>query len=117
MAKILGIIWLILGIIWLIKPEVLKNRLKRKMNRKIRFTVYGSLIIIGIFMIGSILKAPGLIPKIIGVLGAVLIVKAVLLLLSKASEKMWEWWAGQPLIFFRLQAIVFIVIGLMLISV
>ena len=105
MAKILGIIWVILGILWLVKPEALKNRLKRKMNRKMRFTVYGFLIVFGILMVGSVMKAQGLLPKIVGILGIILAIKGIFLIFSKASEKLWKWWADRPLIFFRFQAV------------
>ena len=115
MAKILGIIWLVMGILWLVKPEALKNRLKRKIGRKMRWTIYGFLIAFGILMIGSVIKAPGLLPKIIGISGLLLVIKGTFLLLSKASEKLWEWWAKQSLLFFRLQAAGIIAIGIMLI--
>ena len=115
MAKILGFIWIILGILWLIKPETLKNRLKRKITRKMRWTIYGFLIAFGILMVASVIKAPGLLPKIVGIIGLILVIKGILLILSKASEKLWEWWARQPLAVFRLQAICIIAIGIMLV--
>jgi hypothetical protein len=115
MAKILGFIWIILGILWLAKPQALKNRIERKMNRKMRWTIYGFLIIFGILMVGSVIKAPGLLPKIIGIIGLILIIKGISLLLSKASEKLWKWWAEQPLAIFRLQAFCILAIGIMLI--
>lgn len=117
MAKILGFIWIILGILWFAKPEVLKNRLKRKINRKIRWTIYGFLILFGILMIGSVIKAPGLLPKIVGIVGLILVIKGIFLLLSKASEKLWKWWADRPLSVFRLQALCIIAIGIILILV
>lgn len=117
MAKILGAIWIILGFIWLLKPEMLRNRLKRKMTRKLKWTIYGFLIAFGILMIGSVIRAEGLLPKIIGFVGLLLIIKAVLLILSKATDKLWEWWARQSLLFFRIQAAVIIAIGMMLISI
>ena len=115
MAKILGFIWIILGLLWLIKPQALKNRIKRKMNRKMRWTIYGFLIIFGILMVGSVIKAPGLLPKIVGVVGLILVIKGILLLLSKASDKLWNWWAEQPLVIFRLQALCILAVGIMLI--
>lgn len=115
MAKILGFIWILLGILWLVKPQALKNRLKRKIGRKMRWTIYGFLIAFGILMVGSVIKAPGLLPKIVGITGLLLVIKGILLLLSKASEKLWEWWAKQPLSVFRLQAFCIIAIGIMLI--
>ena len=104
MAKILGVIWLLLGILWLIKPEMLKNRLKRKIGRRIRWTVYGALIVFGFLMIGSVIKMPGILAKAIGILGVILIIKAVLLMTSKAFDKFWERWANWPLIYFRIPA-------------
>ena len=115
MAKILGIIWIILGILWAIKPAILRDRLKRKMNRRIKFIVYGSLILFGILIIGSVIKIPGIPAKIVGIVGIILVIKSIVLMLSKASEKLWEWWAKQPLIIFRLQALFLIIVGVMLV--
>ena len=115
MAKILGIIWVILGILWLARPEALKSRLKRKMSRRIRLTIYGLLIVLGILMMGTAIKAQGFLPKIAGIVGALLVIKAVFLLLSKASEKLWSWWAEQPVLIFRLQAAFIIAVGVILI--
>ena len=117
MAKILGIIWILAGIIWLIRPDILKNRLKRKMSRRIRFTVYLFLIAFGILMVGSVMKAPGFFAKVVGIIGIVVAVKGTLLLLSKASDKLWTWWAGQPLMIFRIQALVMITVGIFLVRV
>lgn len=117
MAKILGFIWILLGILWFVKPQVLKNRLKRKISRNMRWTIYGFLIAFGILMVASVIKAPGLLPKIIGVVGLILVIKGIFLILSKASEKLCEWWAARPLWFFRLQAICIIALGIILIRV
>jgi hypothetical protein len=68
-------------------------------------------------MVGSVMKAPGLLPKIIGILGILLAVKGIFLLLSKTSEKLWAWWADRPLSVFRLQAVIIIAIGVMLVMI
>ena len=116
MAKILGFLWVFFGIIWLIRPQMLKNRLKRKINRRMKFAIFGALLILGILMIGSVMKAEGFLPKIVGIIGAILIIKGILVLVSKASGKLWAWWAEQSLLFFRIQALIFIVIGIILLK-
>ncbi len=115
MARILGIIWIILGILWAAKPAILRDRLRRKMSRKIKWTIYGFLLAFGILMVGSVIKIPGIFAKIVGLLGVVLVIKSIVLMLSKTSEKLWEWWLKQPLVIFRLQALLLIVIGIMLV--
>lgn len=115
MAKILGIIWLVLGILWLAKPQALKNRLKRKISRKMKWTVYSFLLAFGVLMIGSVIKTRGFLPKIIAILGVLLVIKAIFLFLSKASEKLWAWWADQPVPFFRLQALFITIVGIIMI--
>lgn len=117
MAKILGIIWIILGILWAVKPAILRDRLKRKMSRKIKWAVYGFLLAFGILITGSVMKIPGILAKIVGLVGVILIIKTIVLMLSKTSEKLWEWWLSQPLIIFRLQALCFVVVGIMLVLV
>jgi hypothetical protein len=117
LSKILGAIWIVLGLLWLIKPEGLKNRLKKKLNRRMRKVVLGFILVFGFLMIGSVFKVPGLFPKIIGIIGMLIAIKAIILLMSKASEKLFDWWAEKPLIYFRVWALVILGIGLMLLFV
>ena len=114
MARILGVIWMILGVLWAVKPALLRDYLKRKISRKVKWIVYGFLLVFGMLMIGSVIKAPGILAKVVGIVGIVLVIKVIVLMMSKTSEKLWEWWLKQPLIVFRLQAIVLIVVGVML---
>jgi hypothetical protein len=71
MTKIIGVIWVVLGTLWLAKPEILKNRLKRKITHRMKLTIYGFLLVFGILIIGSVIKAEGLLSKVAGVLGAI----------------------------------------------
>jgi membrane-bound ClpP family serine protease len=114
MSKIIGILVMLAGLLWLIKPEALRNRLKRKLNRRLKFVVYVFVIMFGFLLIGSVLGAEGLFPKIVGIAGLVLVIKGILLLTSKASEKMLDWVADRPVLFFRLWALVVFAIGAML---
>jgi len=115
-ARIIGVIWVILGLLWLIKPEALKNRLKRKIGRRMKWTIYGFLIVFGVIIMGSVLKSPGVPAKVVGIIGAILAIKGILLFFSKASDGLWQWWAGRPLIYFRLQALLILAVGIFLIK-
>ena len=115
LAKILGTISVLMGLLWLMKPEALKNRIKKKMNRKLMFIVYGFIIVFGFMIIGSVIGAPGLLPKIIGIAGMIIVIKGILMLTRKGSGKMIDWLQAKPLLFFRVWALFIIVIGIMLI--
>ena len=117
MAKILGMIWIALGILWALKPAILRDRLKKKMTRKIKLTLYVFFLVFGLLMVGSVIKLPGLLPKVVGIMGIILVIKTLVLILSKTSEKLCEWWLKQPLVIFRLQAVWFIIIGIILLLV
>jgi threonine/homoserine/homoserine lactone efflux protein len=110
-SKIIGIIWILLGILWLAKPDLLRNRLKKKMSRKMRRIVSGVVIVLGLFLIGGIITSPGLLVKIIGIIGVIVIIKAVLVLTSKTSEKALEWLADRPLFIFRIWAGIVLLAG------
>ena len=114
LSRILGTIWIILGLLWLIKPEGLKNRLKKKLNRRMRKVVFGFILVFGFLMIGSVFKVPGILPKIVGIIGMLIAIKAIILLMSKASEKIFDWWAERPIMYFRICALIILAIGLML---
>lgn len=110
-SKIIGMIWILFGILWLFKPDLLKNRLKKKMSRKVRRTISGIIIVFGLFLIGGIITSPGLLVKIIGIIGVIIMVKAVLVLTSKTSEKALEWLADRSLLVFRIWAGVVLLAG------
>ena len=111
LTKILGVIWILLGILWFLKPEMLRNRLKKKMNRKMKWVVFGFVVMFGFLMMGSVFKTSGILPKVIGIIGIVLVIRAIILVTSKASNKMFEWLEDRPLKIFRIWALVFLAIG------
>lgn len=108
---------MLFGLLWIFKPYSLKNRLQRKMGRRTRWIVYGFLIVFGFLMAGSVIRAPGITPKIIGIIGMVITIKAIMLLTSKASEKFTAWWGERPVYFFRVLALLFFALGLMMIMI
>ena len=117
LTKILGIIWVVLGMWWLLKPEALKKRLKRKMSRRLKWTIYGSVLAFALILIGSVMRTPGIIPKIIILIGAILAIRVITLFAAKTADKVLDLWADRPLNFFRIWALVTLATGIMLIYV
>jgi len=115
LSNIIGYISILLGVLWFIKPEALRNRLKKKINRKMKWVIYGFIIVFSIFLIGSAIKAQGLIMKIIALVGMFIAIRIIMMITSKTSEKMLEWLATRPVIFFRIWALFVILFGIMLI--
>ena len=111
LKAILGAIWILLGLWWAIRPESLKARLKRKMNRRIKFTVFFFALVFGIMMAGSVFRAHGLTMKVVGVAGLVITIKVIMILTSKASGKVLTWLGERSVIFFRIWALIFIAMG------
>ena len=110
-AKIFGTIWLILGLLWIIKPQMLRNRLKKKMTRKIRWTVFGFILIFGLSLLGGLIRTEGIFLKIVGLIGLVIVIKGLLLITSKTSEKLIGWWQGRPLVAFRILGLFIFIMG------
>ena len=115
LSTIAGSIWAILGFLWLLKPQALKNKLTRKMNRKIKWIARGFVFALAVMLIGSIFKAEGMMQKVAGIIGLVITAKIIFLLTAKTSEKMIGWWAQRPLVFFRIWAAFILATGLALI--
>lgn len=111
LKTILGIIWIALGLWWVVRPEALKARLKRKMNRRIRFMVFFFAIMLGLVVAGSVLNVQGMIAKVIGIAGLVIAIKAIMVLTSRSAEKVLSWWGNRPVMFFRIWAVIFILLG------
>ncbi|MDP8258689.1 MAG: hypothetical protein P9L90_04625 [Candidatus Aadella gelida] len=117
LSKIVGTLWMMLGAFWLIKPGSLKNRLGKKMSKKFKRIVYGFVLILAFLMVGSVMKVPGMLAKILGIVGMVMAVKAIMLITSKTSETVLGWWADKPIIVFRVWAGCLVVMGVLMLTV
>jgi len=114
-GKILGIIWIILGALWIIKPQILRDRMKKKMTRKLRWVVFIFIMIFGLSLIGGVIRAEGFLLKLVGIIGFIIVIKGVLLATSKTSEKILGWWQSKPLVFFRIWGLFVLLMGAALI--
>ena len=86
------------------------------MNRKLKFITYGFIIVFGFLIVGSVIRTEGFLHKAIGIMGMVLVVKGIILLTSRSSEKILSWISEKPPLFFRIWALVILIFGIMLIS-
>ena len=114
LLKIVGVLWILFGLLWLIKPEIFRNRIRKKMNRKMRWIVFGFILMFGIMMMSAIFKAEGFLPKVVGIIGMIIAIRAIMLLTSKTSQKVFDWWGERPLKYFRVAAFIIFAIGVML---
>ena len=113
LAKILGVIWILAGLFWVVRLDCLKGWLKNRTNKRIRLIRLGIVLVAGIMLIGSVFRVPGILPKLVLIIGLVISIKAIKLITSKASEGMTGWWEDRSLIFFRLWAVCVLGIGVM----
>ena len=114
-AKILGMIWVILGLLWLVRPAMLRRRLTKKMTRKMKWAVYGFILVLMFSLFGVVIKAEGLFLKIAGLIGVFIVINAILSITAKASEKISDFWTKKPLAFFRIWGLVVLISGILLI--
>ena len=114
LAKILAVLWILFGTIWMFNPLSLKNWLQKKMTRRMWRVVFFFLLVFGVVMIGSVLKSPGLMSKVVAVIGLVVSIKAIMFITSKTGEKFVEWLDQRSVLFFRVFAGVIVAVGVML---
>ena len=113
-AKILGTIWILLGIIWTIKPQMLRRRLIKKMNRKMKWAVYGFILVFMSSLLGVVIKAQGFWLKIAALTAIFFVIKGIFSVIAKTSDKISGFWTEQPLAFFRIWGLVVFISGLLL---
>ena len=114
-ANIIGIIWVVLGLLWTIKPKMLRNRLIKKMNRKMRWTIFGVIFMLVFSLLGAVIKSQGLWGKIAGLIGIFILIRVILFFTSQASKKVSDFWSKKPILYFRIWGIVALVSGILLI--
>jgi len=104
--------WIILGIIFLVKPEKFRKALQSKGYIVFRNYLFFIILFIALFLINMAFKNPGALAKIFTVLGIIGIVKAFIILKSKAAEKIFDWFGKRSLKFLQALAILYIAIGI-----
>ena len=75
------------------------------------------ILFIAIYFIKIAFRAEGIPSKILFILGIIGIAKALLLLKAKASEKIIDWLARQPLIVYRIIASLQIAVGIIILKI
>ena len=112
--KIVGIVWFLLGLLWLAKPAMLQNSIKKKANKKIKKLIAGVILLMGLSLVGTVFSFPGIISKIIAVVGLSMVIKAIMLLTSKTSEKLIEWFENRSIKIFRVIGLAVCIMGAVL---
>ncbi len=113
LSKILGTLWVLFGLWWLIKPESLKNRLRKKMNRRIRLFVLLFMFVFAMLILGSIFQAKDLFARLIGAAGLVITIQIIKVITQKTSDKLSDFVEGRSIVFFRIGALLILIMGIL----
>ncbi len=114
LASIAGVIAILFGVLGIINPQGCKNRLRRRINIRMRFIVYAFILVFAVLVMGSAFRAQGIPAKIAGVAGLIITIKVIMLITTKSSETLSIWLEKRPLSFFRIWAFIILLMGVML---
>lgn len=117
LIKILGYFWVVIGVLFLIWPQLFRGRLQKKGLRRLRKYFFLIAIILGATLISATWNLKGFLPKLIMFIGIIAIIKGIFLLKSKLAEKWIGWFSEKPLIYFRLGACCYILLGLLILKI
>ena len=109
--KIIGWIWLSTGIILVLMPGILRWQIQRKSRKIIKNYLFAIALLPASLLVAVGFKISGIVPKLIMVIGLIILVRIVFLFKSKAAEKAIDFLKKQPIIFFRLWALIQAAIG------
>lgn len=112
LLKILGWVWVISGILFCWKPEWLLNKIQKKGLKKMKRFFFGIALVLGVLLIKAGWGIPGILAKIVIILGVLAVFKGVFFLKSKAADRVLEWYVKQPIYFFRIWAGGMIALGM-----
>ena len=111
---IVGSIFILLGVLFLLYPEALRKRLRRKAVWRLRRWFFAAALFFGALLVSVGWKQPGLLPKVLVLIGVAAILKGLLLLNSKATEKITAWVLSRPILHLRIFAVAEIAMGLLI---
>ena len=112
--KIIGLFWMGISLFCFIKPSFLKNWLRRKSLKNLRRWLFYIFLTLVIYLAGAIFKSKGLLAKAILSLGILAIIKGFTFFKSAISSRLIKYFSHLPLYTFRLVALSFILIGVIL---
>ncbi|RKY43648.1 MAG: hypothetical protein DRP80_04635 [Candidatus Omnitrophota bacterium] len=113
-VKFISYFIIISGVFFLIKPNFLRRRIQKKSQKYIRKLLFTIFLLLAVLLISSGFKIKGFIAKIIIIIGFLSLIKALLFLKSKVSEKIITSLSNQPIIYFRIIALAQITIGVII---
>jgi len=111
LRNLLGWAFIISGIFFLIKPAVIRNLFARKSARKVRRWLFPITFVIGILLLKAGWGVEGWVGKFIVILGIISLVKLATFINKKAYDKITEWAMSLPVWYFRISAVIYIIIG------
>jgi hypothetical protein len=111
--KIIGIIWVLTGFSGILRPGAFKKRLQRKFSRKMRVTVLLFLLVLGFMLAGNVFKTDSSITLLAGIVGAAIVIKVILAITNKTTERLFDWMRNRSVNFFRIWAGVIFILGIM----
>lgn len=112
-SGVVGGIFILVGVLSLFYPEALRRRLRRKAVRKLRRYFFAAAVFFGVLLISAGWKQPGLLPKMLVLIGVAAVLKGLLLLNSRASERVTAWVLARPILHLRVFAAAEIAMGLL----
>lgn len=115
LLKFVGWFYVLFGAVYMLKPDWLKNRLKNKSTRKIRWAFFFLTLSIAWIFIKAGWGASGILPRILVVFGIIGIFKAMAFANAKAAETLIFFWLKQPDQMFRIASVGMIAFGAILI--
>jgi len=116
LLRILGWFWILLGILFLLKPGLIKRRLQKKSMKFLRRYIFLLALVFGFLFISASRQLEGMLSTVVMLLGIIAIFKAFFYLKAKAADKIIAWSSRQPLIFFRVIALLYIALGAFMVA-
>ena len=110
--KIVGWVWLLTGIVVLIMPGIFRWRIQRKSKKIVKKYLFALAMLPAALLFAIGFRWSGIIPKLIMIIGLIVLIKTVFMLRSKAAERIVDFLKKQPVMFFRLWALAQSLIGL-----
>lgn len=115
LSKVLGYLWIFLGVICAAKPSVLRGWLSRKTDWRLFWALLFIFIVVFFQLLGIVWRLEGDLPKVLGVIGIIFLLRAGWKVQSRARGRLAEWLGGLPLGPFQVFGWFLIAIGVSLV--
>ena len=103
--------WIILGIWWFFRPASIRRRFEKRFRKSARWLLMTVFVVVAGLVFAGGRQIGGVVGVILAIVGCIALLKGLLLLHGRVSDRILDTWSSQPDSVYRLVAAALVLLG------